>query len=130
MIQRIQTVWWIVSVAILSAVIFLPLFRHEQGDYLTTNSIGLSAAIIFTVALTGVNIFLYKNRKLQIKTGYGLIFLHLLICFLIGANYHLAKAIQFFPWAALPLASLVLQILAIRAVKKDEELVRSMNRLR
>lgn len=80
--------------------------------------------------LSAMNISLYKKRMMQIRIGYGLIFLHALIYVFMAAHYHLDGGTRLLPWAGLPLVSLILQILAVRAVKKDEALIRSMNRLR
>lgn len=130
MIQRIQTVWWLASVVALAVVFFLPLFKLEGGDFLTTRCIALSVTIGICILLTIVNIFLYTNRMLQVKIGYGLIFLHLLIFLFIGVHYYLDKGIEFLPYSALPFASLLFQVLAVRGVKKDEALIKSMDRLR
>ncbi len=130
MIQRIQTVWWLLSIAALATFFFLPLFETDNGFFTATNCTGLLIAAATAVILTIINIFAYANRTLQTRIGYALIFLHLLIFFFIGAHYFLDKGTQFFPWAALPVASLLFQTLAIRAVKKDEALIKSMDRLR
>ena len=130
MIQRIQTVWWLVSAILLSTLLFLPLFSLEKGVFQTISCKALAVTIGVTLLLSAINIFLHKNRLLQIRVGYGLMFLHLLIYFFIGAHYHLDKGTQFLPWVALPLVSLIFQFLAIRGVKKDEALIKSMDRLR
>ena len=131
MIQRIQTVWWIASAAALAALFFLPLFNFENGDFvITKNCMGLTITIGITILVSIINIFLYTNRMLQVRIGYGLIFLNLMVGFFIGVHYYLDKGTQLLPWITLPLVSLILQILAMRAVKKDEALIKSMDRLR
>lgn len=130
MIQRIQTVWWLLSIAALAAIVFLPLFETDSGFFTTTNCTGLLTTAAITIILTIINICTFANRTLQTRIGYALIFLHLLLFFFIGVHYFLDKGTQFFPWAALPIASLLFQVLALRGVKKDEALIKSMDRLR
>jgi drug/metabolite transporter (DMT)-like permease len=91
---------------------------------------GLSALIAF------INIFLYKKRKAQIKTG---ILISLLILFFYVTLYvyfqsYTAKygltfdKVQF--GLALPIIALIFNILAIVRIKKDEKLVKSLDRIR
>jgi amino acid transporter len=99
--------------------------------YLTaTTSIIL---LILTVALVSaivINIFLYKNRKLQLRIVLAAILISLLNIFLyyrqtkefVEGNYDLT--------AILVLAIPVLLILAATGINKDEKLVRSLDRLR
>lgn len=122
--------WWIASVAALAALFVLPLFTVESEDFLAANCTGLAISIGIAILLSVISIFLYTNRMLQVRIGYSLIFLHLLMLFFIGAHYYFDKGTRFLPWAALPLVSLILQVLAVRAVKKDETLIKSMDRLR
>jgi hypothetical protein len=133
MIQRIQTVWWLVSIVALGTLTMAPLFKF--GDPLTSFTAFHHCHFLFGTAiaaavLTLVTIFLYKKRKLQIKLGYVLYVLHVLMFIAIGAHYYLDKGTEFTPWVALPAVSLVCQIIAIGGVKKDEALVKSMDRLR
>ena len=130
MIQRIQSVYWLASVVLLSAVCFLPLFTLEKRNFLTTDCKALTVTVIIAIALSAMNIFFYKNRKLQMRIGYGLLFLHFLMYFFIGAHFHLDGGMKFLPWVVMPAASLILQFMAIRSVKKDEALIKSMDRLR
>ncbi len=87
---------------------------------------------IFTAILTLACIFLYKNRKLQIKLCNLLMLLNIMVCgSLFAFNYFTMegtvsyKMVSFFPLLNSPLA-----YLAARYIKKDEELVRSADRIR
>jgi len=154
--QRIQSIYLFIaglSVLLLSLLpIPLALFQNNPNTSISSNTpindgiltiddylplLGLGA-FIGLVAI--IAIFLFKNRKAQIKLVYLLIFL--LVC-LAALCTILAYKDYFFmktnglilSWTpsfgiGLPIISLILFILAAKYIKKDEKLVRSMDRLR
>jgi hypothetical protein len=85
---------------------------------------------VLTGAVAFVNIFLFDNRKLQLKLCYFGIFLSvvlLVMYFLEMANYRNGNVTL---WAVFYFAILGCYILAARGVWKDEALIKSMDRLR
>jgi len=87
-----------------------------------------------------VTIFLYKNRKLQITLSKLNLLLYLGVIFVVfytgdNALNHirtlgLEGELSYKLGAVLPLISVILIFLASRAIKKDEDLVRSADRIR
>lgn len=85
--------------------------------------------------LSLVAILLFKNRNLQVRLANVNL---LLICVLIGLLFFLADTmgsslnhrVSYQYGSYLPLIQLVFTFLAIRAIRKDDELVRSADRLR
>jgi hypothetical protein len=76
-----------------------------------------------------IAIFMYKKRLLQIKICYGIMVLLILtgglyLLFLMTVCFAPAIA-MLFPWIAL-----ILDFMAIHRIKKDEKLVRSLDRIR
>lgn len=157
MIQRIQTVYFL-AIAVLSAItFFVPVANlydavnvllyklNYQGlvlvdgetplvlNNLATWSLKVISGIIPLVAL--VTIFLYKKRVLQVRLSFINMLLMfgyyaiLFICLIQGARSMEADWNLRIP-AAFPLVCVVLDWLAIRAIGKDEALIRSLNRLR
>ncbi len=157
MIQRIQTVYFL-AIAVLSAItFFVPVANlydavnvllyklNYQGlvlvdgetplvlNNLATWSLKVISGIIPLVAL--VTIFLYKKRVLQVRLSFINMLLMfgyyaiLFICLIQGARSMEADWSLRIP-AAFPLVCVVLDWLAIRAIGKDEALIRSLNRLR
>ena len=151
MLQRIQTVYLLIIVALTVATLFLPLAVLQQGDALFSfDASGLSTmigepellypawglfaltAIIAIIAL--VTIFLYKKRILRLCVFNALLILGFygFFAFLIyslkgdmeGASVSVKIALSF------PLVNLILDYLAIRNIGADEALVRSLDRLR
>ena len=100
-------------------------------------------AVLMTLAPI-VTIFLYKKRELQVRLCrlnmlvniifIGLVFLYYendiqqVIAAVEGDKYQLDVA--YFIGMVIPLVNLVLEILAIRGIKKDIELLKSIDRLR
>ena len=159
MIQRIQSIYLLIVVILSSITLFLPWASFSSASYWEFGYNGLweffqsdktmmfekskqifsppyaltaIAAIVPVVAL--VSIFLYKKRILQIRVS---IFNILLMC-----GFYVLLAVYCFTMpdymktpqpqfvTAFPLVCMILTYLAIRAIKKDEELVRSLDRLR
>ncbi|HXH20366.1 MAG TPA: DUF4293 domain-containing protein [Chitinophagales bacterium] len=138
MIQRIQTVWWSLSAIFMGGCICLPLFElteTESARIIHANDVNyIYLPLIGQVILTFITIFLFKKRSLQIVLGYVIVLNLIAICIGVFVKYKLSieshPELHILPWAAVFLLPIIFQILAIRAVKKDEALIRSMDRLR
>lgn len=116
-------------------------FSEDDGINLVTfKNIGIGTLGGLNILLSVIIIFLFKNRRLQIKLSKLLL---LLITFQIVAIFvYLDASIAFLnptkaPFAIhykfgmfLPFISLIFSYLTIRFIKKDEKLVRSADRLR
>ncbi|RMG85058.1 MAG: DUF4293 family protein [Bacteroidetes bacterium] len=145
MIQRIQTIFLIVAAAAALTLFVFPFANTSQSipdsyfadqDFDVFDHISLIIAFALAGALTLVSIFLYKNRPLQIKLVWGgvlaniagLVFAILLFR---DAKMHLDKVqISENIGAFLPAVFVIAGLLAIRYIRKDEEIVRSADRLR
>ncbi len=121
MIQRLQTLYLTVALGLMISLFF--------GVYATyTPFIVLTGAVC---ALLAVTIFLYKARKIQIRLCIYTSLIMLGLQVWIGAVYFKNMANVRFPVTTVfPLVSIVLVILALRAIGSDEALVQSYNRLR
>ena len=93
----------------------------------------LTTALIPLLAL--VDIFLYKKRLLQARLNIFLALLCLgyygvLAIYIWQAKLALGVDWHVLPWAAIPLISFVLTLMATRRILKDEALVRAADRIR
>lgn len=136
MIQRVQSLYLMLVVLLNPAVVFwLPLWKTEEG----TGVFAIETPwLIILFALSGllalISIFMYKNRKLQFVLGRLNIILNLvLLGFFVywtlmvpGGMQISEKGIGMF----LPVLSIVFLVLANKAIKRDEDLVKSVDRLR
>ncbi len=147
MLQRIQTVYLMLAF-IASALLFtkLPIavFPFPDGGDIIFNIVG-KYEIISTlpllllngalVLLTFIPTFLYRNRPLQYKlTMFGFLINVILIIVIFftadSLQNQLNMEAKYKLGAILPLISLVLLILASKAIRKDEKLIKSADRLR
>ena len=125
MIQRIQTVYLLLTFCLMAILVYFP--------FSSSPTMLISAGVIALLAF--ITIFLYKKRKLQIKICY-LILLLLVVLYVLdyisGRQYlpltELFRTIRY--TFVFPLVAGIFVYLAIRSIKKDEKLVRSLDRLR
>ena len=138
MIQRIQSIW-LLLVAAFSAITFR--FPFANGDWLkdavpssipldATTTIWLSILTVLTGAVGFVTIFLFDNRKLQLKLCYLGMFLSiiLLVLYFLEMTNFANSVIAL--WCNFHFAIFGCYILAARGIWKDEKLIKSMDRLR
>lgn len=95
----------------------------------------IPALVLLILSLSLLIIFLYKNRGLQIRLSKILILL--ISAFLGACLFYSYKIItgneaEFASWfkLSLPVIQLILALLAYRGIKKDDNLVKSYDRLR
>lgn len=147
MIQRIQTVYLFVSALIIASVMKFKLADLSVNDELYTflargiyngenlvfDGLAIFIFIWVVVLLHLFVIFKYKKRILQIRI---LVFTMVLMLGLFGMFFYFAYAgfegakVAFKIPVVFPIVAVILDYLAIRAIGKDEALVRSLNRIR
>lgn len=147
MIQRIQTLFLIVSIALLGVLFYFPLADIASGNEIYNFSIegifkgaekvhnGLPITIFLAVIiiLHLVVLFGYKNRIRQIRI---LVFTIILLVGLFGLflffawSFLKSPTVSFKIPVAFPLVAAIFDYLAIRYIGSDEALVRSIDRLR
>lgn len=142
MLQRIQSIWLLLA-AVFAAITFrFPFFTGNLIDPSTgvaahaelnaTSTIWLSILTVLAGAIAFVTIFLFDNRKLQLKLCYLGIFLTvvLLVMYFLETAKFVAGTGTFALSCIFPFAILGFYILAARGIWKDERLIKSMDRLR
>ena len=145
MIQRIQSIFLLLSGACLGGTFALPFADSAQpvpgtlfADSYFSNSDHIGLMVLFGLAALAsiAAIFLYNNRPLQKNISWASILLALgaiafgVFFFMQQADAMGSVAVDEEPGALLPIAALVFDFLAIRSINKDERLVRSADRLR
>ncbi|GAB1857381.1 DUF4293 domain-containing protein [Flavobacteriaceae bacterium MHTCC 0001] len=136
MLQRIQTVYLFLAAANALGLIFVfHLWITVEGSVVfAKDELPYFTAFLVSGALAFISIFLYKNRKLQFVLGrLNIILNFILLGFFVYLSLNLSgetvvseKGIGMF----LPIISIVFLALANKAIKKDEDLVKSVDRLR
>jgi hypothetical protein len=144
MIQRIQSIYLLLTSIVSGGLVFVfnlwvdsksqvvdIISIFNQQDYLFK---GIAVNFFLVAILAIVSLVSFKNRKLQLSLNRFNILINLILLGLL--MYHLLnisgetivsqKGIGSF----LPLVSIVLLFLANRAIQKDENLVKSVDRIR
>lgn len=150
MIQRIQTVYLLLVVALGVALVWLPVVQLVTPEGATELQIweltalggaplqglwGLTITTILIPVLALIDIFLFKRRLLQARLNiftimlclgyYGVLAIYIWLAKMsLGVDWHIL------PWASFPLVCLVLILMATRRILKDEALVRAADRIR
>lgn len=152
MIQRIQSFYLLLITILLIAVLFLPLgvFITASGLYeftaFSVREAGVSGAenlplwvlgslSALSATMSFLAIFMFKKRKVQIRiclinalllVGFYLLFAG--FTYIAAGSLKTGFGLRF--GLTLPLIAIILDLLAIRAIRKDEALVRSLDRIR
>jgi membrane protease YdiL (CAAX protease family) len=136
MIQRIQTIYLIVSAIIIGALfMWFPVVLGNDGSVIMERNEPLIFGLIFvSIALAIISILSFKKRQLQfvlnrlnIISNFILlgVFVYRLLT-LSGETIVSEKGIG----VLFPIISIVFLVLANKAIKRDEDLVKSVDRLR
>ena len=151
MIQRVQSIWLLLAAVAILCLLFVPVLidKSSGGTYILYGS-GIkfwhndvadqsaNAPLFISTILAGlisvVNIFNFRNRKLQIRIT------SLNIILILGLSFWLSNLAKQLPGGIekadigvglfLPLLAIIFLYLAIRGIKKDEKLIRSADRIR
>jgi len=133
MIQRIQTLYLLIIVVLQAILLSSNLGQNVETVFKIKDIPILAALACFTTFIPAVSMFLYKKRMLQIRFN---IFNSILLLVLQGfVIYYITQhtqdpAFKFSYTLAFPVVSLILSILAIRNILRDELLIKSLNRIR
>ncbi len=130
MIQRIQTVFFLL-ISIVSVFVFFFIPPIDFPDSAFPITIVWKSYLIFTTAFAFLNLLMFKNRKAQLMINRVHFFLQIVV--LTVLVYCLVNTDDFnpsLPCLVMPLFVIILLTLSSRAIRKDEDLIRSIDRLR
>ena len=147
MIQRIQTAYLFLAVLINAVFFLVPMAKSEptqailvlnDGEFELSENLILTILHIVATLLIFVAIFLFRFRKMQAKFTLATAFLNALTATLAAyQTYELiitaaTKNIIASWWGGtgIPVVSILLLLLAVRGIWKDDKLVKSADRLR
>ncbi len=135
MLQRIQSVYLLVA-ALISGItpFFLSLWKIGTTEIMAIENIWYILLFITSSVLSIVTIFLYTNRKnqfvlnrLNMILNFILIGLFLFVLLNLSGETNVSeKGIGIY----IPLFSIFLLVFANKAIKRDEDLVKSVDRIR
>lgn len=136
MLQRIQTIYLIIAALIMVPLyVWFPVVTNTDGETVMSNQEPLVFGLIFTsIALTIIAILTFKKRQTQfVLNRLNIIFNFVLLGVFVYRSLNISgetlvseKGIG----VLLPILSIVFLAVANKAIKKDEDLVKSVDRLR
>lgn len=135
MIQRIQTVYLALAALINLSVFFTPIYRHAINDPSAWIGTGFAIFISGAMILSLISIFLYGNRQNQLKLVKAATYFQIAGLAVSMAIFFTMGGFGRFLWreagsVGLLLIALILLWQAGKGIKKDQELVDSMDRIR
>jgi peptidoglycan/LPS O-acetylase OafA/YrhL len=138
MIQRQQTLWLLLATlaALLSFMFPFVTGKHMEKNVLVDTSIKAGSdflILIFTGAsliLSAFIIFLYRDRKLQMKLCLVGLLLSVIIIILYISQLNKLNKATLALFCILPFLILISYVMAWKGIRKDEKLVKSLDKLR
>jgi len=138
MIQRIQTLWLFLAALVMAGLFYFPIYKFTGLPVNIGNNFLAISLTALSIVLSLVTIFYYKKRKNQI----ALTWLNILVCigllawlfFSISKEKELPQHMNLdsYYWIGsfIPVIDIVLLFLAKGGIRRDEKLVKSLDRLR
>lgn len=136
MIQRIQTVYMFLAILALAGLyIWFPVINHPDGGLLVDKQeLLVLIPLVMSVVIVLASIFQYKKRQLQFVLNRLAILLNFI---LLGVFVYRALSVSGETLVSekgialvVPIVSIVFLALANKAIRRDEQLVKSADRLR
>ncbi len=141
--QRIQTLYLAVTILLQWVSLFIPVGSftdaERAGQYFYLADVAKSESIILSVLVTIGAVWAicnFKNRKsqMQLCTLLTVVTTIALLSTVLNTWFFAtdlpAMPNVYYAYLALPIVAIIMVVLAKRAIRKDDELVRSSNRLR
>lgn len=131
MIQRIQSIYLLVAAIAMTLISFkVPVYTLNETMFMAQDDTKMFILTIVGAIFSLLGLFMFKNRKFQMK----LIRLTVLIQMIIGVRlfmlFNKFEVVLNNSLLFLMAFSLIALIMAYRGVKKDDDLVRSVDRIR
>ena len=131
MIQRIQSIYLLVAAISMTLISFkVPVFTFNETLFMAQDDTKMFVLTIVGAIFSLLGLFMFKNRKFQMK----LIRLTFLIQMIIGIRifmlFNKFEVVLNNSFLFLMTFTLIALIMAYKGVKKDDDLVRSVDRIR
>lgn len=141
MIQRIQSIWLFLAALMAAGLLYFKLYTYNSPkgieEVYVSSGLGFLVLAIILIILPLVALFMFKNRKrqkglaiLNIIAAIGFIAATVMRVTSVKNDAPLSNSTSYGIGAVLPVAIIVFTALAINDIRKDEKLVKSLDRLR
>ena len=132
MIQRVQT-FFLVLMLFLYGVAQVYFAIPKALEYKITTSVSSDFVLYlsFSALLVLSAIFFFKKRKIQLLLNRIQLFLHLMVLIILSISFAFWEGFSNEDlWLLVPSSSILLILFANKGIKKDENLIRSLDRIR
>ncbi len=143
MIQRIQSVWLLLSALLIVLLSRLSVYVGNLGDgtkkeLMTAERLHMMIIALLLIIIPIIAIFLFKNRSAQKQ----LIWVHILLNLLLMLFFYMAKGAfvsdqqpafvsgRYGIAVGIPVLSIILDIMAYRGIRSDEKLIKAADKFR
>ena len=131
MIQRIQTVFLLFNFFYLLIIyLFFDLKFFAATIFDHEILIEIEIYIISCLIITSISILLFKKRFAQLFSNKIQIFLHIIYFLIIAIEFFVSESFNSFTKLLIPIICLIFIFLANKFIKKDEDLIKSIDRIR
>lgn len=131
MIQRIQSIFLVIAAGLFAYMSFFsPIWVLPNEELMAQDDTKMFVLCLSSMLLTLIALFVYANRRLQMKLIRLTIITELIISvrmYLVTLEHNVSIGTNTYLLLA---AAFIALILAYRGVKKDDDLVRSADRVR
>ena len=129
MIQRIQTVFLLFNFFYL-LIIYLFFDIKFFAVTIFDHEILIGIYIFSCLIITAISILLFKKRFAQLFSNKIQIFLHIIYFLIIAIDFFVSESFNSFIKLLIPIICLIFIFLANKFIKKDEDLIKSIDRIR
>lgn len=129
MIQRIQTVFLLFNFFYL-LIIYLFFDIKFFAVTIFDHEILIEIYIISCLIITSISILLFKKRLAQLFSNKIQIFLHIIYFLIIAIEFFVSESFNSFTKLLIPIICLIFIFLSNKFIKKDEDLIKSIDRIR
>ena len=133
MIQRLQSLYMLLYIINKFYLLYKSSFEKNPFHPFIDRLAPFSLVLILLIIFSTLTLFSFKNRKIQIKLLYFLIMIQVIILTsILILSYKVEKPIIFLQTYQIYsyLLGLLLLLLSLRGIKKDQKLIDSIDRIR
>ena len=132
MIQRVQTVFLVIMLFLYGvAQVYFTVPKVLEYSITTSVSSDFALYLSFSALLVLSTILFFKKRKIQLLLNRIQLFLHLMTLFILSISFTFWEGFSSEDlWMLVPSSSILLLLLANKGINKDDNLIRSLDRIR
>ena len=131
MIQRIQSIYLLGAAISMTLISFkVPVYNLNETLFMAQDDTKMFVLTIVGAIFSLLGLFMFKNRKFQMKLIRFTVLIQMIIGIRIFMLFNKFEVILNYSFLFLMTFTLIALIMAYRGVKKDDDLVRSVDRIR